>query len=96
MSEPSVTTWTYWRPHEGTHYFDTNELHVGIVHDETNVPVLIAAVVPPLPTDPPSQAEGFARAIRDALAALDTWEGGDGLEPWARAHGMATGVPWPR
>lgn len=87
--------WTYWCPSEGDHVVDPRELCVGIVSDLEGggcVVDLVAAIIPPLPTDTPSQAERFAMVIRDALAA-ESFNEKDGLAAWCSAHGLW--IDWP-
>lgn len=94
--------WDYWCPAEGDHVVDPRELCVGIVSELEGggcVVDLVAAIIPPFPTDTPSQAERFASIIRDALVA-ETWhdtEHGTGhpndLPSWLSAHGFR--IDWP-
>lgn len=81
--------WTYGCPHEGTHFIDPNELVVLVTDRET---AWVVAVVPPLPTTPPSQNEAMAKVICEALAWED-WTQLNGLADWCSAHGFVT--KWP-
>ncbi len=85
--------WDYWAPHDFV--IGRGELHVGIVQaaGETFVPLFVAAVVAPLPSDPPTQNEGMAMMVKNALAA-GPWTERDGLRDWLNAHG-GSGFPWP-
>lgn len=84
--------WHYWCPAEGDHVFAPNELHVGLCVDALGecIEAHPFVVLPPLPTDEPSQPEALAIVIRDALAAASSkWAEPDGLIDWCRAHGFA-------
>jgi hypothetical protein len=82
--------WDYWCPIDPMVH--PQELQVGIVTvDDEGMghPLMVVAIIPPLPTDPPSQAEPFASRIRDLLSATDWYD----YPAWARAHGLT--VAWP-
>lgn len=91
VADPTVPpAWDYWRPHEGLHFLDPNELHVGIINRSQ---VHIAAVVPPWRTPLGTfQNEGFAIAIRDALAA-GPWTKPNGLADWLADKGLVLAFP---
>lgn len=97
MSAPQEPLWDYWCPPEGTYVFAPNELWVGAVTvDDEGVghPLFVVAVFPPIPTDPPTQPEGLAVLLRDALVNAPHLIDRDGLADWCSAHGFA--IRWPR
>lgn len=88
--------WHYWCPNVGEHVFAPNELHVGItVEDESGILGFhTVAVLPPIPTDDPSQPEPFARAFVSGLKdCTPGWTVPDGYFAGLRARGFQFPLP---